>query len=68
MRVKAHLTAANGMVACPSTGQLEDLGHCAQCIDLETIEGQDESRQVVVCKPEVDSFGAALDRILRARA
>lgn len=68
MRVKAHLTAANGMVACPSTGQLEELGHCAQCIHLRAIEGQDGSRPVVVCEPEVDSFGAALDRVMRARA
>ena len=68
MRVKAHLAVANGMVACPSTGQLEELGHCAQCIHLHSIEGPDESRQVVVCEPEVDSFGAALDRVLRARA
>lgn len=68
MRVKAHLTVANGMVACPSTGQLEELGHCAQCIHLQALEEHDGSRQVVVCQPEVDSFGAALDRVLRARS
>jgi hypothetical protein len=68
MRVKAHLTVANGKVACPGTGQLEEVGHCAQCIHLQTIEGQAGFRQVVVCEPEVDSFGAALDRVMRARA
>jgi hypothetical protein len=67
MRVKAHLTVANGKVACPGTGQLEEVGHCAQCIHLQTIEGQEGSHQVVVCEPEVDSFGAALDRVMRAR-
>ena len=55
MRVKAHLTVINGRVACPGTGQWEDLGHCAECIDLESIEGQDESHQTVVCTPTVDS-------------
>ncbi len=66
MRVKAHLTVINGRVACPGTGQWEDLGHCAECIDLESIEGQDESHQTVVCTPTVDSFGAALERVIRA--
>jgi hypothetical protein len=66
MRVEAHITVINGRVACPSTGQWEDLGHCAQCIDLQAIEGRDGSRKVVVCKPEVDSFAAAVEHVMRA--
>jgi hypothetical protein len=66
MRVKAHLTVVNGRVACPVTGRWEDLGHCAQCIDLQAIEGQDEPRSTVVCTPEVDAFATALERVMRA--
>jgi hypothetical protein len=66
MRVKAHLTVINGRVACPKTGQWEDLGHCAQCIDLQAIEGQDEPGTTVICTPTVDSFATALERVMRA--
>jgi hypothetical protein len=66
MRVKAHLTVINGRVACPSSGQWEDLGHCAECIDLQSIEGQDESHQTVLCTPTVEDFATALERVLRA--
>jgi hypothetical protein len=66
MRVKAHLTVINGRVACPSSGQWEDLGHCAECIDLQSIEGQDESHQTVLYTPTVEDFATALERVLRA--
>jgi hypothetical protein len=66
MRVKAHVTVVNGRVACPSTGQWEDLGHCAECIDLQSIEDQDESHRTVVCTPTVESFAKALERVIRA--
>ncbi|HUZ69754.1 MAG TPA: hypothetical protein VMU65_08590 [Candidatus Saccharimonadales bacterium] len=66
MRVKAHLTVINGRVACPSTGQWEDLGHCADCVDLQAIEGQDGPRPTVICRPKVDSFAAVLERVMRA--
>jgi hypothetical protein len=66
MRVKAHLTVVNGWVACPSTGHWEDLGHCAECIDLQSIEDQDESHRTVVCTPTVESFATALERVVRA--
>ena len=66
MRVKARFTVINGRVACPSTGQWEDLSHCAECIDLQSIEGQDESHQTVVCTPRVEGFATALERVIRA--
>lgn len=65
MHVNAQLNVINRKVACPSTGQWEDLGHCAQCAELVKIEGQGES-QVVICTPEVDSFATAIDRSMRA--
>ena len=66
MRVKARLTVINGRVACPSTGQWEDLSHCAECIDLQSIEGHHESRRTVVCTPTVESLATAVVRVMRA--
>jgi hypothetical protein len=64
MHVNAHLNVMNGKVACPASGQWEDLGHCAQCVDLEKIEGQGES-QVVVCNPEVENLATAVGLLAR---
>jgi hypothetical protein len=65
MRVNARLTVVDGKVACPSSGQWEQLGHCARCIDLQKLDATDAHRLVVACRPQVESFGKALDRVIR---
>jgi len=63
MRINARLPVVDGQVACPRSGEMEYLGHCLQCIDFQLI---DAPRFVIACRPEVDSFGEALDRVIRA--
>jgi hypothetical protein len=66
MRINARLPVVDGQVACPRSGERECLGHCLQCIDFELIDASDATRFVIACRPDVDSFGDALDRVIRA--
>jgi hypothetical protein len=66
MRIKARLPVVDRQVACPRSGEREDLGRCLQCVDFELIDASDTTRFVIACRPEVDSFGDALDRVIRA--
>ena len=66
MRVNARLPVIDGHVPCPSSGEMEDLGGCLQCVDFQLIDASHATRLVIACTPEVDSFGDALDRVIRA--
>jgi hypothetical protein len=66
MRINARLPVGDGQVACPRSGEMEHLGHCLQCIDFQLIDASDATRFVIACRPEVYSFGDALDRVIRA--
>ncbi len=66
MRVNARLPVVDGQVPCPSSGEMEYLGDCLQCVDFQLIDASDATRLVIACTPEVDSFGDALDRVIRA--
>jgi hypothetical protein len=66
MRINACLPVVDGQVACPRSGEMKYLGHCLQCIDFQLIDASDATRFVIACRPEVDSFGDALDRVIRA--
>jgi hypothetical protein len=66
MRINACLPVVDGQVACPKSGEREYLGRCLRCIDFKLIDVSDATRFVIACRPEVDSFGDALDRVIRA--
>jgi hypothetical protein len=66
MRINACLPVVDGQVACPKSGEREYLGHCLQCIDFEWIDASDPAHFAIACRPEVDNFGDALDRVIRA--
>lgn len=65
MQLHARMNVVDGSVLCPRSGEWRDVGHCEQCADMRTIEG-DADHQIVVCDPQVERLSTTVRDMTRA--
>jgi hypothetical protein len=64
MQLKCHLTLVDGAVFCPRSERWTEPQECSDCEFLQEITA-DLGEQIVVCRPEVESFAGAIKATVR---